>query len=160
MRTRRLPGFPSLSLSGPVCQTKPRFAANSACRQRALWSWSLAAAAASAAWIQSAPRCDTVALENIAASQSNSSQILGGVATIERGVSPAVVSHYAVQPVIDIYATNAGRDLGAVSRDIREILAANAKDAPPGATVVLRGQTATMTAAYTQLLAGWRWRSY
>ena len=59
-----------------------------------------------------------------------------------------------MQPVIDIYATNAGRDLGAVSRDIRGILAANAKDAPPGATVVLRGQTATMTAAYTQLLAG------
>ena len=59
------------------------------------------------------------ALENIPASQSDSSEILGGVASIRRGVSPAVVSHYAVQPVIDIYATNAGRDLGAVSNDIR-----------------------------------------
>ena len=84
------------------------------------------------------------------ASQGDSTQLLGGVATITRGVSDAVVSHYAVQPVIDIFATNHERDLGAVSRDIQNILDETAKDAPPGSTVVLRGQTATMTYALTR----------
>jgi multidrug efflux pump subunit AcrB len=93
-------------------------------------------------------------LENIPVTQSDGSQIIGGLATIKRGVSPAVVSHYAVQPVIDIFASNSGRDLGAVSSDIRQIIADTAKDAPPGATVVLRGQTATMAAAYQQLFVG------
>ena len=81
-------------------------------------------------------------------------QILGGVATIKRGVSDAVVSHYAVQPVIDIFATNNERDLGAVSADIQRILDATAKDAPPGSTIVLRGQTQTMSYAYQQLFVG------
>ena len=94
------------------------------------------------------------ALENVPASERDASQILGGVATIKRDVTPALVSHYAVQPVVDIYATNSERDLGAVSRDIQKIIDETAKDAPPGATVVLRGQTATMESAYRQLLVG------
>ena len=52
-------------------------------------------------------------LENIPASKQNESQILGGLATLKREVGPAVVTHYAVQPVLDIYATNNERDLGA-----------------------------------------------
>jgi multidrug efflux pump subunit AcrB len=94
------------------------------------------------------------ALENVPASESDSSQILGGVAKIERGVTPALVSHYAVQPVIDIYASNSKRDLGAVSADIQKIIDETASDAPPGAVVALRGQTATMASAYQQLLLG------
>jgi multidrug efflux pump subunit AcrB len=94
------------------------------------------------------------ALGNIPASQKDSSQILAGVAEIKRSVTPAVVSHYKVQPVIDIFATNSGRDLGAVSADINKILAENEKDRPRGSTIVLRGQTATMTAAYSQLFTG------
>ncbi len=93
-------------------------------------------------------------LENVPASMSSNKQILGGVATIKRGVSAAVMSHYAVQPVIDIFATNNERDLGAVSADIQRILNATAKDAPPGATIVLRGQTQTMSYAYQQLFVG------
>jgi CzcA family heavy metal efflux pump len=94
------------------------------------------------------------ALENVPASENDSAQILGGIAKIRRGVSPSVISHYAVQQVVDIYATNSGRDLGGISRDISKIIADTAKEAPPGATVVLRGQTATMTAAFTQLGVG------
>ena len=81
-------------------------------------------------------------LENIPASKEDGSQIVGGLATLKRGVSPAVVSHYAVQPVIDIYAANQQRDLGAVSADIQRILDETVKDVPPGSSVVMRGQTA------------------
>ena len=93
-------------------------------------------------------------LENIPASAQDASQIIGGLATIKRGVGPSVVSHYAVQPVLDIYATNNGRDLGAVSADIQKILDETAKDVPRGSSVAMRGQTATMTYAYQQLFVG------
>jgi multidrug efflux pump subunit AcrB len=93
-------------------------------------------------------------LENIPASAQDASQIIGGLATLKREVSPAVVSHYAVQPVIDIYAANQQQDLGAVSAGIQRILDETAKDVPPGSSVVMRGQTQTMTYAYQQLFVG------
>ena len=76
------------------------------------------------------------------------------MASISQGPSPAVVSHYNVQPVIDIYGTTHGRDLGAVAADIRQILHDTASQVPPGSTVVLRGQVTTMTSAYAQLIEG------
>ena len=93
-------------------------------------------------------------LENIPASSQDASQIIGGLATLKRETSPAVVSHYAVQPVLDIYAATNERDLGAVSADIQRLLDQTAKDLPRGSSVVMRGQTLTMTSAYQQLLVG------
>ena len=90
----------------------------------------------------------------ISADGAKGQQILGGVATITRGSTPAVVSHYAVQPVIDIFATPQQRDLGALSTDIEKILRDNAKDRPKGATVTLRGQVETMNTAFSGLLFG------
>jgi multidrug efflux pump subunit AcrB len=81
-------------------------------------------------------------------------QLLGGLATIERTLGNAVVSHYNVRPVIDIYATPQGRDLGGVAADIRQVMEETAHDVPNGATVYLRGQVTTMTDAYQQLFVG------
>ena len=93
-------------------------------------------------------------LANVPVTATNASQLLGGVATIRRGFSSAVVSHYNVQPVVDIYATTHGRDLGGVATDIQKILNSTAKEAPPGSTIVLRGQVGTMKEAYAQLFGG------
>ncbi|MGH6674833.1 MAG: efflux RND transporter permease subunit, partial [Xanthobacteraceae bacterium] len=93
-------------------------------------------------------------LRNLPVTGTDATQLLGGLATITRGTSDAVVSHYDVQPVIDIYAGTHGRDLGAVAADIQKILHATAKQAPRGSTVILRGQVTTMNAAYSQLYAG------
>ena len=93
-------------------------------------------------------------LERLPVSQTDSKQILGGLARISRTVSDAVVSHYSVQPVIDIYASNNQRDLGGVSADVQKIIADMDKERPRGTQVNLRGQTATMNAAYTQLFFG------
>jgi multidrug efflux pump subunit AcrB len=82
------------------------------------------------------------------------SQLLGGLATIDRTPSNAIVSHYNVLPVIDIYATPQGRDLGSLATDIRKVMQNNAHDVPSGASVVLRGQVTTMTSAYQQLFVG------
>jgi multidrug efflux pump subunit AcrB len=80
--------------------------------------------------------------------------VLGGIADITRSHANAVVSQYDISPMVDIYATVQGRDLGAVSSEIRDIIARNAKDKPKGAIVALVGQTATMNSAYSGLLLG------
>ena len=81
-------------------------------------------------------------------------QVLGGLADITRSTTPAVVSHYAVQPVIDIFATPQHRDLGSVAADIAKILKQNESTRPKGATITLRGQVQTMNTAFSGLLFG------
>ncbi|MFP3569639.1 efflux RND transporter permease subunit [Paraburkholderia sp. SIMBA_030] len=85
---------------------------------------------------------------------SGRSQLLGGVASITRGVGDAVVSHYNIEPLFDIFATTQGRDLGAVAADIDDVVRATSKDLPKGSTVTLRGQVQTMDSAFTGLLLG------
>ncbi len=102
-------------------------------------------------------RTDTMSdLQNIPISGSGPSdyQLLGAVASMTRGPSAAVISHYAVQPAFDIYATTQGRDLGGVAADIDKVLKATEKDRPKGATVTLRGQVQTMNTAFTGLILG------
>jgi multidrug efflux pump subunit AcrB len=90
----------------------------------------------------------------VTTSSGTGAQLLGGLATIQRTPSNAVVSHYNVRPVIDIYATPQGRDLGGVAAGIREVMQETAHDVPNGASVFLRGQVSTMTSAYQQLFVG------
>jgi multidrug efflux pump subunit AcrB len=85
---------------------------------------------------------------------NDGSQLLGGLATIQRTPSDALVSHYDVRPVIDIYATPQERDLGGIASDIRKAIKATAGDVPRGTEVVLRGQVLTMSSAYRQLFGG------
>ncbi|HEY1314092.1 MAG TPA: efflux RND transporter permease subunit [Steroidobacteraceae bacterium] len=80
--------------------------------------------------------------------------VLGGIADIRRSHSDAVVSQYDIAPMVEIYASTQGRDLGAVSADIRKIMARNDNDKPKGSIVALVGQTATMNSAYSGLLLG------
>jgi multidrug efflux pump subunit AcrB len=81
-------------------------------------------------------------------------QFLGGLARITSGPSPGVVSHYNVQPVIDLYGATQERDLGAVASDIEHILKDTKSQVPRGSYVALRGQVQTMTSAYNQLYIG------
>jgi multidrug efflux pump subunit AcrB len=102
-------------------------------------------------------RVDTISdLVNVpvTSSKTKAPQYLGGLAQIAPGPSPGVVSHYNVQPVIDIYGAIQERDLGSVAGDIDRILTETRKDVPHGSYVVLRGQVHTMTSAYSQLLFG------
>jgi multidrug efflux pump subunit AcrB len=80
--------------------------------------------------------------------------VLGGIADIRRNHSDAVVSQYDISPMVEIYATIQGRDLGSVSSEIQKIIARNDHDKPKGAIVALVGQTATMNSAYSGLLFG------
>ncbi|HYZ62261.1 MAG TPA: efflux RND transporter permease subunit, partial [Acetobacteraceae bacterium] len=81
-------------------------------------------------------------------------QLAGALSRIQQTGTPGLVSHYAIMPVIDIYANVEGRDLGAVSDEVARIVKEMEPSLPRGATVTVRGQSATMHAAYVELLAG------
>ena len=70
------------------------------------------------------------------------------------GAGMAVVSDYNVAPVIDIFGSVAGRDLGGVAGDINKIIDATRQQLPRGSRVVVRGQVQTMRASYIGLLSG------
>jgi len=81
-------------------------------------------------------------------------QLLANLATIDRGVGQGVVSHYNAQPVIDIYGSVDGTDLGSVGDAVRaQVEAARAK-LPRGSDLKLRGQTETMHTSFTGLAYG------
>ncbi len=91
----------------------------------------------------------------ITSSQDNGTpRYLGGLAEITQGPSPGIVSHYNVQPVIDIFGDTQGRDLGAISGDIVKIMAEAKKDLPRGSYTAVRGQVQTMNNAYLELYLG------
>jgi multidrug efflux pump subunit AcrB len=95
-------------------------------------------------------------LENIPISNGTSTdpQILAGVASITRSGEMAVISHYDIEPVIDIYGNVNGRDLGGVSSDIDKIIDRARKELPDGSQLIVRGQIQTMRASYVGLLIG------
>ena len=90
----------------------------------------------------------------ITGSAAGSGQLLGGFSEIRRQNSDAVVSHYAIQPTFDVYATTQDADLGSVARGIRKVLDDTANDVPPGAIVTVRGQVDTMQEAFSGLFFG------
>jgi CzcA family heavy metal efflux pump len=90
----------------------------------------------------------------ITAGSTSAPPILGGIAEIKRSTSSAVVSQYDIQPMVQIYATPQGRDLGAVAAEVRTVIAESAKEVPKGSSVVLLGQVQTMNSAFSGLLFG------
>jgi multidrug efflux pump subunit AcrB len=95
-------------------------------------------------------------LENIPISAPATTRpgILANVAAIHRGSEMAVLSHYNIRRVVDIYGAVQDRDLGAVGRDITRIVDAHRAELPRGSFVTVRGQLQTMRTAYIGLLAG------
>ncbi|MDP3704745.1 MAG: efflux RND transporter permease subunit [Legionellaceae bacterium] len=85
---------------------------------------------------------------------STSPQILGAMATLSRVGVPQVVSHYNVQPSIDIYAGVDGRDLGSVAHDINLIIDETKQDLPAGSQLFVRGQIATQQSTFNTLYFG------
>ncbi|HEY0198575.1 MAG TPA: efflux RND transporter permease subunit [Rhodanobacter sp.] len=95
------------------------------------------------------------ALRNLSITGTNgTSQVLGGLATVTRQNSNAVVDQYNIQPVVQIFAATQDRDLGSVAGDIQKVLDKHAKELPKGSHVELLGQVQTMNRAFSGLLFG------
>ncbi len=81
-------------------------------------------------------------------------EVLGDLTSIARGHEMAVVSHYNIRRVIDIYGAVQDRDLGAVAKDVEAIVHRHQKGLPRGMFVSVRGQVQTMRTSYVSLLGG------
>jgi multidrug efflux pump subunit AcrB len=81
-------------------------------------------------------------------------EILADVGAITRSNEMAVLNHYNIRRVVDIYAAVQDRDLGGAGRDITRIVDANRGSLPRGSFVAIRGQFDTMRTSYIGLLAG------
>jgi multidrug efflux pump subunit AcrB len=81
-------------------------------------------------------------------------QLLSNIANLRRTVSEAVVTHYNVQPVFEVYADVQGRDLGSVSSDVRRVVDSLRPELPRGSTFAIRGQVQSMDNSYRGLALG------
>ena len=95
-------------------------------------------------------------LQNIPITSANGQhqEILSDVSTISRADAAAVVNHFNIHRVIDIFGSVEGRDLGSTGSDITKIVNENQKDLPRGSKIVVRGQLETMKSSYIGLAAG------
>jgi len=95
-------------------------------------------------------------LENIPVTSPSTTRpgILADVASITRSSEMAVLSHYNIRRVVDIYGAVQDRDLGAVGRDIARVVDANRPLLPRGSYITVRGQLDTMQTSYRGLLTG------
>jgi CzcA family heavy metal efflux pump len=84
----------------------------------------------------------------------NAPQLLSNLATVERRTATSVINHHNVQPIFNVYASVQGRDLGAVAREIDQVVAEFIPKLPQGSSIVVRGQVESMRAAFTGLAAG------
>jgi CzcA family heavy metal efflux pump len=81
-------------------------------------------------------------------------QILGNLVSMSSAMRPAVVSHYNIQPLINVYASVDGRDLGAVADEVAERVHDIEKDLPRGSHITIRGQVQTMKYSFAGLGLG------
>jgi CzcA family heavy metal efflux pump len=85
---------------------------------------------------------------------TKSSQVLSNLAQVSPTARPAVVSHYNVQPVIDVFVSTQDRDLGAVAKDTLNALKPFEQNLPRGTRILVRGQIETMRSSFLGLGIG------
>jgi multidrug efflux pump subunit AcrB len=90
----------------------------------------------------------------IAGGRQGNPEILADLASMKRSHEMAIVSHYNIRRVVDVYGSVQDRDLGATSRDVERIVDRYRKQLPRGTFITLRGQVETMHSSYTGLVAG------
>src|SRR5213595_2875805 len=81
-------------------------------------------------------------------------QLLTNLASIRRNVAPGVISHYNVQPVLDVLAASDLADLWSVSSAVGRIVDTVRPTLPRGTFITIRGQAETMRSSFTALAGG------
>src|SRR6516165_1829702 len=81
-------------------------------------------------------------------------QILGNLVSSSTVARPASISHYDVQPMINVYASVSGRDLGSVSTRVAQLVHDVEKELPRGSRIFIRGQVQTMSTSFVGLGVG------
>jgi len=80
--------------------------------------------------------------------------LLSNVATFTRSSVPTNANQTNIQPVYEVYASVAGRDLGSVSSEISKIVEELRKQLSPGNSIQVIGQIQSMNGAFRDLAIG------
>ncbi|HEX9156319.1 MAG TPA: efflux RND transporter permease subunit [Nitrospira sp.] len=108
------------------------------------------------AQINSINSLNTVPIDSSANSSNGQDgvQLLGNLANISAEGTPGVITHGNIMPLLDIYVSAEGRDLGGVLAEVEKITDAMKKESPRSASTEIHGQAALMYEAYAELIFG------
>jgi len=81
-------------------------------------------------------------------------QMLSNLVQVKPSTQLADVSHYNITPVIDLYVSVQGRDLGSVANQVQQLIAQMQPDLPRGTRIVMRGQVQAMQSSFIGLGVG------
>jgi len=87
-------------------------------------------------------------------SGENAVQLLGNVTDISAEGTPGVITHANIMPLIDIYVSAEGRDLGGVLADVKKVAQSMEHERPRSAALEIHGQASLMYEAYAELIFG------
>jgi len=92
--------------------------------------------------------------ESTLSSSTGESQLLSNFITTNRSITPGVVTHYNVAPVLEVYANVENSDLGSVADKVDKIVNSYKDRLPRGTTLQVRGQIQSMNDTFIGLGMG------
>ncbi|CAH2928741.1 MAG: CzcABC family efflux RND transporter, transmembrane protein [uncultured Paraburkholderia sp.] len=90
----------------------------------------------------------------VSASSTGPTQLLGNLVRVSPQNQFAVVTHYNIRPVIDLYVSVDKRDLGSVANQVDKLVEKARATLPRGSQITVRGQVETMRTSYFGLGLG------
>ena len=88
------------------------------------------------------------------ASGDHNVQLLGNLTDISLVGTPGVITHGNIMPLIDVYVSAEGRDLGGVLADVEKVTGSMEQEKPRGSAIEIHGQATLMYDAYGELIFG------
>jgi multidrug efflux pump subunit AcrB len=83
-----------------------------------------------------------------------SSQLLSNLVSVTPAAQVVVSSRYNLAPVVDVYISVQGRDLGSVTTKIKALVEDMRPQLPRGSSIIVRGQAQTMRTSFIELGVG------
>jgi multidrug efflux pump subunit AcrB len=90
----------------------------------------------------------------VSAGPNAPTQLLGNLVKLAPATQLAAMSRYNLAPVVDIYVSVQGRDLGSVAAEVEKIVAEMRPQLKRGASIAIRGQVETMQSSFIGLAVG------
>jgi multidrug efflux pump subunit AcrB len=90
----------------------------------------------------------------VSGSATGPTQLLGNLVQVTPQNQFAVVTHYNIKPVIDVFVSVEGRDLGSIATQVDKLVDQARATLPRGSQIIVRGQVATMRSSFFGLGVG------
>jgi multidrug efflux pump subunit AcrB len=90
----------------------------------------------------------------VSGSANGPTQLLGNLVQVTPKNQFAVVTHYNIRPVIDVFVSVEGRDLGSIAKEVDKLVDQSRASLPRGSQIIVRGQVATMRSSFLGLGVG------